>query len=153
MTDTQRREFSSEVAEDHLKNLLDFYDIDYEDSDDIEVDSEILDVGAELKKQHGKLIRAIMKGRVEIVERDDGAVEVLQHLDRPSDCVTPLVYHEMTGAVGMVASKKKVAFDDFHKQILCTVAGLTQQELKDVLTLKGRDHTLMKALGLLFFAA
>ena len=148
---TDRKTFSVETAADQLKLLLDFYDIDYTDAEGAEVDGQ--DACAQLVAQHRKLIRAIMRGQLEIVQAADGAVEVVQHLDRSPSVPSPLTYHEITGATGMVASQNGVAIDDAHKQILCTVAGMTHCELRQVLQLKGTDILIARALGLLFFAA
>ena len=148
---TERRTYSPEVASDQLRTLFDFYDLDYGDADGEEIDGD--QVGDLLRKQNPRFIRAIMKGRLEIVEREGGEVVVIQHLDRSPGAEEPLVYHELTGAAGLVASQNKIEHDDLNKQILALVAGMTRRELKEVIALKGRDYTLMHALGLLFFAA
>ncbi len=143
--------FSEEVAREHLQTLLDFYDIDDDDSQGVAIDGD--DVGADVKASHKRIVRALRKGTAEIETLDDGAVVARINLVRTKGVDSPLVFNEMTGATNLVAAKKGIAFDDMNGQILATIAGMTKRDYRDILALRGQDILLAKAFGLLFFAA
>ncbi|MGW8256644.1 MAG: hypothetical protein ACWGMZ_04070 [Thermoguttaceae bacterium] len=149
------RRLSLETATEALQRLLEFNEIDYEDEDGVTEhteDGESIDVGAELRSNHRKLIKAIQKGR--LVVNDDGhRVTCTQHLKIADKLTGPFEWGVISGRTGRLAAKTNIKATDFDGQVLCLIASMTGRELKEVYSLEGPDYTLAKALGMLFFVA
>ena len=146
---------SMDTATDELQKLLDFNEIDYDDEDGNveEVDGEEVDIGAALRSNHRKLIKAIKKGRLVINESSVGRVTCTQTLKISEHVSGALEWGVLTGKSGRLAAKSKIKHDDFDGQIMCLVASMTKRDLREIYALEGADYTLAKALGMLFFVA
>jgi hypothetical protein len=147
----RQREYSAETAAEHLWKLYEFYDIEVEDDSKVLLDGE--DAQKELIKSERLLIKAIMKGTLEIKTIEDGAVVPVQHLKRSNHITGPLVYHEITGQVGMTNAKNSIQYNDIEGRQLSTVAGMCKEDLADIVALKGIDIRIAKRLGMLFLGA
>jgi len=130
---------SEENATAQLQVLLDYYDIDFADFEDDKLRQAMTHASK-------KLVKAIQKGRLEIVESD--GITIRQHLKNPSGEVSVLTYREVDGT-SKVAMKSKGDGDNYGKiyAMMGSLSGLGDVAIQK---LKGVDLALVENLGTLF---
>ena len=131
-----------EDAEKQVDLFLNFYDIDSEEDASNKAHRESLD--ASIKK----LVKHVMRGRVEITDNGDGGINVLQRLKFPVNDVNELEYK----VVGGVAKKQMKNADesDQHGKIYSLVGSLTGWNGNSIAKLQGVDISAVECLGVLF---
>lgn len=132
---------SEEAARDQLDLLLDFYDIDLNGIDDEQL-SRVMNSNC------SKLVRSIMKGRVEIVEKDDTVV-VKQYLKRPIKGVdNPIEYKEITGRAKIAMKDYKDT--DYYGRMYALLGSLSGVGASSIMAMKGVDLSVAECLCSVF---
>jgi len=125
---------SKETAEKQVAALLDYYELEASALND--------DLSAALDMSRDKLIRAVMKGRLEIVEED--GIKITQHTRSGER----LEYSELSGR-SKIAMGKKSSGDNYGK-IYALCGHMTGLGEAGICKLKGLDLSLCEALGSIF---
>ena len=123
---------SRENAEEQLKALLDFYDIDLDLQDETGKLKIIIET---------KLIKAIEKGIVEITN-DTEEFLVTQNLKDGSQ----LVYKEMSG----IAKVQMDKYEGKNQRLYALLASLSKKPIELIQKLKGQDLSTAEYLGMIF---
>jgi len=129
-------------AEQQVDLFLDFYDIDTDE------DASDTNHRNMLKASKNKLIKHVMRGRVEISENDDGDVVVKQTLKFPVNDVDHLEYKVLGG----IAKKqmKNAEDSDYSGKVYNLCGSLTGWTGNSIAKLKGVDLSVVECLGALF---
>lgn len=131
----QAAKISRERAQEIIQEWLDFYDIDFEDI--------VNDQGKEgAQTIQNKLVRAIMKGRLETDPNNEKGFVVFQHIN---DGKT-LIYNELSGHQMIEGEKAKGSIAGMYA-MLGSLCGLGSTAIKN---LKGKDLGLAHAIGTIF---
>jgi len=128
---------SRESAEEQIDVLLEYYDLDDDDIGNAEKES-----GLDMTKH--KLIKHIMKGRLEISESEDG-LSVIQHLRSGKEDMT---YQEICGRHKI--QMKNNSQDDWFGKMYSLVGSMTGVGSKAIENLKGVDMSVCECLGAIF---
>lgn len=129
---------SEENAEEQFNLLLEYYDIDEPEDDD-------------LKKAFGmakrKLIKAIRKGRLEI--KEENGLKVYQNLSQKyTQMESPIVYGEVCGKAKI--AMREASDNDNYGKIYALLGGLTGNGSGQIKVLKGIDLAIAENLGSVF---
>ena len=130
-----------EIAEKQVDLFLDFYDID------IEEDATDTQNRNALNAAKRKLVKHVMRGRIEITGDDDD-LKVKQIFKTPVNDVSELNYK----VIGGVAKKqmKNAEDSDISGKIYALIGSLTGWNGNSVAKLTGVDMSAVESLGLLF---
>lgn len=137
---------SEETAQEQLDFLLDYYDIDIEDT---EGDGSL---PIALKASCRKLKRAIKKGRIEIGEENNSLV-VYQNLVKPiesknGNAFERIRYREVDGR--SKTNMKGHQDTDYHGRMYAFLGGLSGESSTFIEKLKGVDLSIAECLGSIF---
>jgi len=132
---------SRESAEAQFEIFCDYYDFDPE-TDIPEEDAQRAAFEATIEK----VIKAIRKGRLEIIDGDP--LQIIQHLKKPQGDISTIEYSELTGR-HKLAMKDKKGTDNYGRcYALCgAMSGMGETA---ICKLKGADLSVVECLGLLF---
>ncbi len=138
---------SEESAKEQLDNLVDFYDIDFEElatEDDGERAAETITK---------RLLKAIRKGLIEIVETDDGGIEVVQQLKRPVRSIKDnrVTYKEVSGRAKTAMGKYKEK--DHASRMYAFLGALSGTDPGTIMSFRGVDMRTAETLGAFFIMA
>ncbi len=131
---------SRESAEQQLNLFLEYYDIVKEDIKDESQENS-------LSQTCNILIRAIMRGALEISEDSDG-LKVIQHLEKTKFEVLDIEYKVCGGATKLYAVEKSKG--DNAKAIYLLMGSLSNLGYETMKKFKATDSKVLENLGLLF---
>ena len=123
---------SRDTAEGTFQEFLDYYDI--------AIDEVTEDQANAWKPSEQKIIKAIMRGRLEIVTDDNFLI--IQHLKGGEK----VEYKEITGKSKVVMDKEKGEYGKMYA-LLGSLSGLGQTAIKKM---NGRDVSLAETIGFFF---
>lgn len=138
---------SPQNADEQIKKMFDFYEIDFEDYEEIEVNGNKASIVFEAAKK--KLIKAIRKGKIEIDYDDNGELVIAQHLKCKYKTLTEIQYKAVSGKAKVAMAK----FDNQNSQIYALLAAMAGIEVSQIHALKGPDLSIAECLGGLFLLA
>jgi len=133
---------SEEVAQNEFQNVLDFYDIDFDD-----IKEERVKNGMESSMR--KIIRAIRKGNLTIKENPEGVPIIIQTLRRRQDKMPETIEYGEPGGKAKIAMSKAADNDHYGKlyALLGSISGLGHAKIT---MLKGVDMSLAECIGTIF---
>lgn len=140
-----KNKVSRENAEEALAEFFDYYEVDKEDEDD--------DNRSQLDKAEKRMIKAVMKGRLEFkLETNKRGVEqmiVYQHLKKPFlNGIDTFRYGEMGGKAK--ASMKKAGVDDMAGKMQSILGYLSGTSSGIIADMTGPDYSLAESLSIVF---
>lgn len=141
-------EITRQLAEQQLEKLFDYYEIDLEKRMKSENAEKAQVVADDIKDI---LIRAIMKGRLEITDDDEspfGGLEIVQTLRRPVGNVLQITYYEVTGKARTAI--KDVEKGSPHAKVYALLAAISKQPVAVFLGMGGVDLTCAETLSTVF---
>jgi len=127
---------SSEVAQDQLDIMIDYYEID------IDIMSESIRENVAFALE--KIKQAIKKGRVEITNDKD--LKIIQKLKTPINDVTEIVYGPATAKSKLQIKDK----DDQYKKVYKLMASVSGEQSASIFKLSLVDASILECLGLVF---
>lgn len=131
---------SEENAEDQIKELFDYYDIDLEDYAGLKIKG--TDTKKALEVSRRKIIKAIKKGRLEISNGEEGFI-ITQTLKGTYSSMTQLQYKPISG-------RAKVAMDKYEgddARMYGLLAAMSGVEAGNIQALVGPDLSTAECLG------
>lgn len=133
---------SAEMADEQLNLFFEYYDIDENEINDEDIKRGMISA-------RNKLHRAIMQGRLEILEELDSLV-IRQTIKRPPKGLTsnPIVYKELDGTAKIAMKDRKTA--DQYGKIYALLGKLSGEGIVVIQQLKGADLSVAEMLGVLF---
>lgn len=139
---------SEEVASDQLDLLLDYYDIEMEDFNEVKIDGASSKAAIQISVR--KLTKAIRKGNLEITF-NDGELFVTQKLIGKKYQRSELKYKPLGGSAKMAASKYDR--DDFSGRMYAILGAMCGEGAPAIISLVGPDLSVAECLGGLFLLA
>lgn len=140
-----QNKISRESAELAVDEFFDYYEIDPEDEEP--------DTRAQLIKAKNKLIKAVMKGRLEFKEEQNkrGISEMIvyQHLKKPFQNGTDHFRYKEMGGLAKVAMKG-AGENDFAGKMQSLMGYLSDSSAGIIADMKGADYSLAESLALVF---
>ena len=140
-----KNKVSCESAQDSLEEFFDYYEVDKEDEDD--------DNRAQLAKAEKRMLRAVMKGRLEFkLETNKKDVEemiVYQHLKKPFlNGTETFRYGEMGGKAK--SAGKRAGDNDMAGKMQSLLGYLSGTSSGIIAEMKGADYSLAESLSIVF---
>jgi hypothetical protein len=128
---------SEKNARQQLESMLDYYEIDIDDIEEKEVKRAI-------KSGYKRIVKAIMRGRLEI-KIEDGTIKVIQHTRSGRETIT---YNEIDGKAktAMAAKDEK----DWYGKSYALMGALSELGESAISSMKGVDVSLAEVLGMIF---
>jgi hypothetical protein len=133
---------SEEAAQQQIDLLLDFYDIDLDESEDEG------DIGKAMQMAVKKLTRYIRKGLVEI--NDSDGLQVIQHLKHSRGETKTISYGIVDGKSKMAMSK--AGEKDYSGKIYHLMGSLANIPASSISQLQAVDSNVVECLGAIFLA-
>jgi len=134
--DAKEQKLADEPATAQLTMLLDYYDMDKDDVDEIQ------------RRLYGQMLKAIKKGRVEVVE-EGGKVRLHQHLkDAPKDVSSVIVYNPVKGQ-HKIAMKED---EDDYSKIYALMGAMCGEGGTVLHAFEGVDMSIVESFGAFFLA-
>ena len=134
-------QISEEVAKEQFEQFCEYYDFDAEDAT-------AEDVRVALDAATARIIKAIMRGRLEVKDVD-GDITVRQVLKHPMGDVSELSYGVLTGKAKIAMEKKKKQ-DDHHGKIYALLGSLSGLGEGAISSLRGADLSTAECVGMVF---
>lgn len=152
---TKKIKVSKENAEEQLLLLEEYYDIDEEDFlDGVDVsESEAGELEAATREGYRmakrRLLRAIMRGHLEIKEEDNSLL-VVQTLRKPPASLgkSSITYNEVSGQAKIGMQKYKD--NNLYGKMYAFLAGLSRLDESIFRNLRGADLSIAESLGAVF---
>lgn len=134
----ERYILSKESAENELKKMMDYYEIDIKEIDD-------KDLKKAISQGYERLIKAVRLGRLKI--KTESGIQVIQTLRSNG---TEITYREIDGkAKASMAGKDDKDYYGRAYALMGSLCGLGESA---ILALKGVDLSLVEVLGLIFLS-
>lgn len=132
-------------AEEIVNEFFDYYEIDPNDEEP--------DTRAQLMKAKNKLVKAVIKGRLDFKEEPNSKgiseMVVYQHLKKPFQNGTDCFRYKEMGGTAKVAMKG-AGENDFAGKMQSLMAYLSGTSAGIIADMKGADYSLAESLALVF---
>jgi len=148
--DADKTKISRESAEDQIDLLFEEYDIDLDDPEYSEVDEDGDKLADVMMTQRRKLVKYIMRGRLEISDTD-GKFVVRQILKRPFDDLSSIEYGQKLAKAKI--SMKSVKASDNYGRLYSFMGSLSGQGMHVFTKMSPADLSVAETLAAVFLLA